>query len=75
MRILADLDDRQIDALKEIGERDKLSRAALLREAVEDLIAKKRRNGMEEAFGAWKDRADIADGLAYQEMLRAEWPD
>ena len=52
-----------------------LRRAALLREAVRDLIAKKRQAGMEAAFGLWKDRTDITDGLAYQEMLRAEWPD
>jgi hypothetical protein len=75
MRILADLDQRQIDALKELSERNGMSRAALLREAVDDLIAKKRQAGMEEAFGIWKGRTDITDGLAYQEMLRAEWPD
>lgn len=75
MRILADLDQPQIDALADIAASSKVSRAALLREAVDDLIAKKRRAGMEEAFGLWKDRADIPDGLAYQEMLRSEWPD
>lgn len=75
MRILADLDKMQIDALAEIASSSRVSRAALLREAVDDLIAKKRRAGMEEAFGLWKGRTDITDGLAYQEMLRAEWPD
>ena len=75
MRVLADLEKPQLEALAEIGEREGVSRAALLREAVRDLIAKKRQSGMDPAFGLWKGRTDITDGLAYQEMLRAEWPD
>ncbi len=27
------------------------------------------------AFGLWKDRKDIGDGLEYQERIRSEWPD
>lgn len=73
MRILADLNKHQLDALAEIGEREQLPRAALLREAVDDLIAKKRRAGMEEAFGLWKDKVPYADGLEMQEALRSEW--
>lgn len=75
MRILADLEKPQIDALAEIAASQKVSRAALLREAVDDLIAKKRRAGMEEAFGLWKGKVDYADGLEMQEALRAEWED
>ena len=75
MRVLADLEKPQLEALAQICEREGSSRAALLREAVDDLIAKKSHAGMEAAFGLWKDKVPYADGLEMQEALRAEWDD
>jgi Arc/MetJ-type ribon-helix-helix transcriptional regulator len=73
MRALVDLPPEQVEALAEIGRRERVSRAALVREAVEDLIAKRRRDNLKAAFGLWKDRPDIKDGLEYQDGIRAEW--
>ncbi len=75
MRTLIDLPDDQIAALAEIGREEKKSRAALVREGVEALIAdyRKRRDdaALDAVFGVWKDY--IEDGVEYQRRLRAEW--
>lgn len=73
MRTLVDIPDDRIEALAEISQRENRSRAALVREAVDDLIAKRRRDAQTNAFGLWKDRAEVTDGLSFQEELRAEW--
>jgi metal-responsive CopG/Arc/MetJ family transcriptional regulator len=76
MRTLIDLADPQIAALAEISRQEGASRAALVREAVDDLIAKRRRQrGPDAAFGLWKGAVPSADGLAMQAQLRAEWDD
>ncbi len=76
MRTLIDLAEPQVSALAEISREEGTSRAALVREAVDDLIAKRRnRRGSDAAFGLWKDAVPFADGLAMQEKLRAEWDD
>lgn len=71
MRTLVDLPEQQIDALAEIGRRERVSRAALVREAVDELIAKRRRSALDASFGILKGQ--IEDGLAFQERMRAEW--
>lgn len=73
MRTLVDIPDDRIEALAEISRRENRSRAALVREAVDDLISKRRREAQTAAFGLWKDRDDVGDGLSFQEALRAEW--
>jgi|GEM_PF-1526541 hypothetical protein len=73
MRVLADLNEAQIDALAAMAKDEKTSRAALLREAVDDLIAKRRRDVMEQSFGLWKGRVPFTDGVEMQEALRSEW--
>lgn len=70
MRTLVDLGDAQIRALDELSKREKTSRAALIRKAVEDFLAM-RRPRPEAAFGLWGDRK--TDGLAYQQKVRGEW--
>jgi metal-responsive CopG/Arc/MetJ family transcriptional regulator len=71
MRILTEIGNSQIKALDELSKREKTSRAALIRRAVEDFITKHRQERQEDAFGLWGDRQ--TDGLAYQEKLRNEW--
>jgi len=71
MRILADIGDGEVLTLDALSADRGQSRASLLREAVADYLAKHRRTDAGEAFGAWGK--DGADGLAYQEGLRAEW--
>lgn len=74
MRTLVDIPDDQLEELTRLAEREKVSRASLVRKAVSDLLASKRQTGDEAiaaAFGLWSDMEE--DGLAYQERLRAEW--
>jgi metal-responsive CopG/Arc/MetJ family transcriptional regulator len=71
MRTLVDIPDRELREITELSKRRKLSRAALIREAIAGYLAAHRRAQKKDAFGLWGERA--ADGLAYQDKLRAEW--
>jgi metal-responsive CopG/Arc/MetJ family transcriptional regulator len=74
MRIPIDLPEDQLAELTRLAERERVSRTSLVRRAIADLLAAKRRAGDEAiaaAFGIWADREE--DGLAYQERLRSEW--
>lgn len=71
MRILIDLDETQISELDQLARERKVSRAALMREAVADFLEKNIRDDAEEAFGLWAERNE--DGLAFQERVRSEW--
>jgi predicted transcriptional regulator len=69
MRTLVDIPDDQVRALAEIARRHKVSRAALIRAAIAELIVA-RRVGAKDAFGLWRGGED---GLAYQDRVRGEW--
>ena len=71
MRILVDLGDIQIQALDELSKKEKRSRAALIRQAIDDYLGKRHRGPESNAFGLWGKRK--VDGLAYQEKVRREW--
>lgn len=71
MRTLVDLGDTQVQALDELASRDKRSRAALIRQAIDDFLAKRRSDQESDAFGLWGKRK--VDGVAYQEKARREW--
>jgi metal-responsive CopG/Arc/MetJ family transcriptional regulator len=74
MRTLIDIPDDQIAELAKLAETEKVSRAALVRQAITALLASKHSknvDAMDAAFGMWADREE--DGLAYQERLRSEW--
>jgi len=74
VRTLVDIPDDQLEELTKLAEREKVSRAALVREAVAALLAAKRKTGddaIDAAFGLWAGMEE--DGLAYQERLRSEW--
>lgn len=72
MRTIIDLPDRTIAELDRIKAERGISRAALVREAVERYLAAQAGGSRRSAFGAWND-ADDADGLAFQRRLRGEW--
>ncbi len=71
MRTLVDLGEAQARALDELAKAEKRSRAALIRQAIEDYLARRRAVQQDDAFGLWGERRQ--DGLAYQEKLRGEW--
>jgi metal-responsive CopG/Arc/MetJ family transcriptional regulator len=71
MRTLVDLGDTQIQELDELSKEEKRSRAALIREAIDDYLAKQRSKHEGDAFGLWGKRK--VDGLVYQEKVRNEW--
>jgi metal-responsive CopG/Arc/MetJ family transcriptional regulator len=73
MRTLVDIPDDQLDELTKLAEREKVSRASLVRQAVADLLAAKRKTGDDAIAAAFGIRPDMEDGLAYQERLRSEW--
>jgi predicted transcriptional regulator len=70
MRTLVDIPDDQIGELAELCERLKQPRAALIREAISEYLARRSRTRQESAFGLWGAKTD---GLAYQRKVRAEW--
>lgn len=73
-RILADLPDDAIEKLDALAARNKASRAALLREAVQLYLDHRGddRSWIDRGFGLWADRDDIADGVEYQRALRQD---
>lgn len=73
-RILADLPKADIEKLDALAEKSKLSRAALLRQAVAQYLAQKEgdRSWIDKGYGLWADRNDIPDGLEYQRSMRED---
>ena len=71
MRTLVDLGDSQIQALDELSKKEKRSRAALIRQAIDDYLRNQRYKQQANAFGLWGKRK--VDGLAYQEKVHGEW--
>lgn len=71
MRTLVDIGDKEIQALDELAAEENVSRAALIRRAIDDLLQKQAKKAVSDAFGLWGSEAK--DGLAFQEELRQEW--
>ncbi|MFW6027755.1 MAG: ribbon-helix-helix protein, CopG family [bacterium] len=71
MRASVNLGETQLRALDQMSKEVGRSRATLIREAVDDYLAKRRKACEDEAFGLWGKRR--VDGLAYQEHVRREW--
>lgn len=72
MRTIIDLSDRQVDALERISRSRKLSRAELIRQAV-DRYLQEHLPRRDEAFGLWKRAGPRAYGVVLQRRLRKEW--
>jgi metal-responsive CopG/Arc/MetJ family transcriptional regulator len=71
MRIQVDIGDTQLQELDRLSKQEKRSRAALIREAIDELLVRRRGLHQGDAFGLWGRRK--IDGLAYQEKVRKEW--
>ncbi|WP_375392028.1 ribbon-helix-helix protein, CopG family [uncultured Sphingomonas sp.] len=76
-RILADLPEADIKWLDERAAEQGKSRASVLREAVATFKAQAApasgKAWLHDAFGIWKDRADIGDAVEWQRRERASW--
>lgn len=70
MRALIEIPDKQVRALAEIAERERRSRAALIRLAIADFISSREGPSRSEAFGLWRTGED---GLTFEDRVRAEW--
>jgi len=71
MRTIVDLPDKQIEALKRMSESSHLSRAELVRRAIDEYLARHLPTQDDGAFGLWNKRK--TDGVTYQERARDEW--
>jgi predicted transcriptional regulator len=69
--ILVGITDAQRQDLDRLAKQRKSSRAALIREAIDDLLRRRQRDNRADAFGLWG--AAAPDGLEYQRRIRAEW--
>ncbi len=80
-RTLVSLGDERIARLDRIAAQNGRSRAAVIRDAVDMLIAndaedidrQRRLAALRAGFGAWKDRTDIGDAVEWQRRERAGW--
>lgn len=71
MRTIIDLKDQQVAELKELGKVTNLSRAELIRRAVNDYLSRMKSKPAKDAFGLWQDKN--IDALKHQTRLREEW--
>lgn len=72
MRAIIDIPDDVVERLSELGARQRLARAEIIRRAIALYLKENERPREDEAFGLWKDRN--IDGVDYQTRLREEWP-
>lgn len=72
MRFLADIPDSDVEWLDSLAAEQGVSRAELVRRAVAAYRADVSGDAIDNAFGIWKDRGDIGDGLKYQRRLRGK---
>jgi len=72
MRTIIDLPESQLEALGRISRRRRLSRAELIRQAVDRFLVEHAPDA-QAAFGLWRKAGAREDGVAYQRRLRREW--
>lgn len=72
MRTIIELPDKQLEALTRLSRSRKVSRAEIIRQAVDGYLRMNAPAG-DEAFGAWRGQGKARDGLALQVRLRKEW--
>lgn len=71
-RTIVDLSERQIADLDRLSRRHSLSRAELVRRAVDRFLAESAPD-REGGFGLWKRSGAKTDGVALQRRLRKGW--
>lgn len=72
MRAIIEIPDNMLHELDMAREKQKCSRAAIIREAISTFLDRnKPQTKLNQSFGTWKDQKK--DGFEYQEQLREEW--
>ena len=71
MRTIIEVSEAVVRNLDKLGRQQKKSRAALIREAIQQYLDQQELPHSEAAFGVWKGRGK--EGVHYQERLRSEW--
>lgn len=72
MRFLADIPEADVQWLDALATEQGVSRAELVRRAVASYRADISGDAIDNAFGIWRGRDDIGDGLKYQRRLRGK---
>jgi metal-responsive CopG/Arc/MetJ family transcriptional regulator len=71
MRTIVDIPADKLRALDRLTKRREVSRAELIRQAVDGFLRQQHDTDAEDAFGIWRHKR--VDGLACQQALRQEW--
>lgn len=73
MRTIIEIPESQLMGLKQFCRRERISRAEAIRRAVDRMLKDQspKEDGVSEAFGIWRHRAEQVRGLRNQ--LREEW--
>lgn len=71
MRTSIRIDDAQITALDRLAQQENVSRASLIRRAIDDYLQRQQGSLPADAFGLWAN--ETIDGLAFQEKMRDDW--
>lgn len=71
MRILVEVPDEDLKALKAVTKKLSISRAEFVRRAIASSLAPHRYKMSHAGFGAWARHPE--DGLLYQGRIRSEW--
>lgn len=71
MKTQVDLGDAQIEELDALSKKEGRSRAAMIRQAVDEFLRRHRAKEEDDAFGLWSVRK--TDGLTYQKKERDDW--
>ncbi len=71
MRTIIDIPTPLLDEIDTLAERDKVSRAEVVRRAMTEYAEKRRSSRADAAFGIWKSRN--VDATGYEDDLRGEW--
>ncbi|HET6537425.1 MAG TPA: ribbon-helix-helix protein, CopG family [Sphingopyxis sp.] len=70
MRFLADIADEDVKWLDHMAAELGVSRAELVRRAIASFRAEQSGDAVDRAFGIWRERADLGDGLRFQRLMR-----
>jgi len=71
MRTLIDIPEKDLSLLNRVSERQGVSRAEVVRQAIAAYLEPHKHAEKVEGFGLWSDHP--VDGLEYQEKIRSEW--
>lgn len=71
MRTIIEVPAEVIQNLDKVGNQQRKSRAAIIREAIQQYLEGRELRNSDAAFGVWKGKGK--EGLKYQEQLRSEW--